>query len=89
MHNQSYVDIMIMIKNVYYCVAKMKINNPKGKFYFILLGTDCLEGFFGLLQTAVGTDTNVDVVQIGTQGSGLTEVAIILALHPEWDHGPQ
>ncbi|KAI9430083.1 hypothetical protein H4582DRAFT_2064198 [Lactarius indigo] len=87
MPTQSYVDIMIMIKNVFYCVAKAKVDNPHGKFYPILLGTDRLETFFGLIRTAVGTDTNVDVLQLGSRASGLTEVALILAEHPEWDLG--
>ncbi|KAH9960237.1 hypothetical protein BGW80DRAFT_1136508, partial [Lactifluus volemus] len=84
---QSYVDIMIMIKNVYFCVAKMKVDNPTDNFYLILLGTDRLETFFGLVRTAVGTDVNVDTLQLGSRASGLIEVAAILAEHPEWDHG--
>ena len=87
MPTQSYVDIMIMVKNVYYCVAKVKVDNPHGSFYPILLGTDRLETFFGLIRTAVGTDANVDLLQLGSRASGLTEVAAILAEHPEWDIG--
>ena len=87
MPSQSYVDIVLMTKNVYFCVAKMKADNPTGKFYLILLGTDRLETLFGLIRTAVGTDANVDTLQLGSRASGLTEVAIILAEHPEWDHG--
>lgn len=89
MPNQSYIDIMLMIKNVYFCIAKVKIDNPSGKFYIILLGTDRLEIFFGFICTAVGTDANVDMIQLSSHASGLTKVAIILAEHPEWDHGPQ
>ena len=88
MPTQSYVDIMLMIKNIFYCVAKAKFDTPHGKFYSILLGTDHLETFFGLKQTAVGTDANVDILQLGSRASGLTEVALILAEHPEWDFGP-
>jgi hypothetical protein len=87
MPSQSYVDITLMTKNVFFCVVKMKADNPTGKFYLILLGTDCLETFFGLIRTTVGTDTNMDTLQLGSRASGLTEVAIILAKHPEWDHG--
>jgi hypothetical protein len=87
MPTQSYVDIMIMIKNVFFCVAKVKVNNPHGLFYPILLGTDHLETFFGLIWMAVGTDSNVDLLQLGSHASGLTEVAAILAEHPEWDTG--
>jgi hypothetical protein len=89
MPTQSYVDIMLMVKNVFYCVAKAKVDTPHGNFYLILLGTDRLETFFGLIRTAVGTDANVDVLQLGSRASGLTEVALILAEHPEWDLGPR
>ncbi|KAN0138828.1 hypothetical protein V8E53_003216 [Lactarius tabidus] len=58
MSRQSYLDIVLMIKNAYFCVAKMKIDNPNMNFYLISLGTDHLETFFGLICTAVGTDSN-------------------------------
>ena len=89
MPSQSYIDIMIMIKNTYFCVAKSKVDHPNGKFFLILLGTDKLEGFFGLVRTAVGTDCNADLLQLGSRASGLTEVAVILSLHPEWDRAPR
>ena len=88
MPTQSYVNIMLMIKNVCYCVAKAKVDTLQGTFYMILLGTDCLETFFGLIRTAVGTDANVTILQLGSQAFGLTEVALILAEHLEWDLGP-
>ena len=84
---QSYTDIIIMTKNVFFCVAKAKVDNPISKFYIISLGTDRLETFFGLVRTAVGTDANVDMLQLGSRASGLTEVAVILGEHPEWDYG--
>ncbi|KAH9027882.1 hypothetical protein EDB85DRAFT_2170547 [Lactarius pseudohatsudake] len=89
MLTQSYVDIMIMVKNMFYCIAKAKADNPHGNFYPILLGTDRLETFFGLIRTAVGTDANINVLQLGSRAPGLTEVALILAEHPEWDLGPR
>jgi hypothetical protein len=84
---QSYTDIIIMTKNAFFCVAKTKVDNPGGKFYIISLGTDRLKTFFGLVRTAVGTDANVDMLQLGSRAFGLTEVAFILAEHPEWDYG--
>ncbi|KAH9005718.1 hypothetical protein EDB86DRAFT_2795503 [Lactarius hatsudake] len=87
MPRQSYLDIVLMIKNVYFCVAKMKVDNPSANFYLILLGTDRLETFFRLICTAVGTDANIDMLQLGSRASGLTEVVLILAEHPEWDYG--
>ena len=88
MPNQSFVDIMIMVKNTYFCVTKCKVDNPKGNLHLFQLGTDCLEGFFGLIGTVIGTDTNINIMQLGSHASGLVEVAAILALHPEWDQSP-
>ncbi|KAJ7208384.1 hypothetical protein GGX14DRAFT_365527, partial [Mycena pura] len=34
-----YTDIMIMIKNVYFCVAKTKVDDPLSQFFLVLLGT--------------------------------------------------
>ncbi|KAJ7714055.1 hypothetical protein B0H16DRAFT_1899230 [Mycena metata] len=55
MANQTFVNIMIMIKNAFFCVAKAKIDIPDSEFFLILLGTDRLEKLFGLIRTAVGT----------------------------------
>ncbi|KAF8064367.1 hypothetical protein FPV67DRAFT_1699246 [Lyophyllum atratum] len=46
-----YVDLAIMIKNVFFCLAKAKIDVPNGSFWIILLGTDRLEELFGDLRT--------------------------------------
>jgi hypothetical protein len=59
---QSYTDIIIMTKNIYFCVTKTKVKNPDGKFYLISLRADRFETFFGLIRTAVGTNANVDML---------------------------
>ncbi|KAG7094204.1 hypothetical protein E1B28_007811 [Marasmius oreades] len=41
-----YVDIMLMVRNAYFCVAKSKVDDPDGEFWFILLGMDRLEILF-------------------------------------------
>ncbi|KAJ7155332.1 hypothetical protein C8R46DRAFT_1196801 [Mycena filopes] len=89
MANQTYVNLMIMIKNVFFCVAKTKLDIPDAEFFIILLGTDRLEVLFGLVRTAVGTDNNVDVYQLSTRVSNLTESTIILASKPAWDRPPR
>ncbi|KAJ7083913.1 hypothetical protein C8R43DRAFT_1082866 [Mycena crocata] len=89
MANQTFVNIMLMIKNAFFCVAKAKIDIPDSEFFLILRGTDRLEKLFGLIRTAVGTDSNVDVYQLGTRASNLTEIQIILSLRPHWDRGPR
>jgi hypothetical protein len=73
MPTQLFLDIMHMIKNVYFCVKKCKVDNPIGKF--IILGTDHLEELFGILQTMVGTDSNLDLLQLSLCLTGTTEVS--------------
>ncbi|KAG8769199.1 hypothetical protein FRC12_005103 [Ceratobasidium sp. 428] len=84
-----YVDIAIMIKNAFYCVAKTKIDNPGSDFWLILLGTDRLETCFGLLRTMIGSDSNADMLQLANRLSNVAVCANILAEHPQWDAGPR
>src|SRR5260370_6596045 len=88
MPTQLYLDIQLMIKNIYFCVTKAKVDPDITQFYAILLGTDHLEVTFGILWTVVGNDTNADTLQLTTQLSHVSEVQNILASHPEWDHTP-
>ncbi|KAJ7696885.1 hypothetical protein B0H16DRAFT_1903738 [Mycena metata] len=84
-----YTDIMIIIKNVFFCVAKAKVDDPLGKFWLILLGTDRLEELFGILRTMIGNDANCDVLQILDRLRGTTEVSTILTKYPHWDRAPR
>ncbi|KAG8753308.1 hypothetical protein FRC12_011587 [Ceratobasidium sp. 428] len=84
-----YVDIAIMIKNSFYCVAKTQIDNPDSDFWLILLGTDRLETCFGLLRTMIGSDSNADMLQLANRLSNVAVCANILAEHPQWDAGPR
>ncbi|KAH8995049.1 hypothetical protein EDB86DRAFT_2804872 [Lactarius hatsudake] len=84
-----YIDIVLMIKNVFFCVAKAKVDTPNADFNIVLLGTDRLEGLFGCLRTIIGNDANVDNYQLGSRLTGTIEAANILALHPEWDKAPR
>ncbi|KAH9074356.1 hypothetical protein EDB83DRAFT_2312676 [Lactarius deliciosus] len=84
-----YCDIILMIKNVFFCVVKAKVDTPNDDFNIVLLGTDRLETLFGCLRTVVGNDTNVDTYQLGSRLTGTMESASILALHPEWDKAPR
>ncbi|KAH9011001.1 hypothetical protein EDB84DRAFT_1681136 [Lactarius hengduanensis] len=84
-----YVDLIMMVKNVFFCVAKAKIDTPNDDFNIVLLGTDRLENLFGCLRTIIGNDANVDNYQLGSRLTGTMESANILALHPEWDKAPR
>ncbi|KAJ7469170.1 hypothetical protein FB451DRAFT_1340217 [Mycena latifolia] len=89
MANQTYVNLMIMIKNVFFCVAKTKVDLPDAEFFIILLGTDRLEVLFGLIRTAIGTDANMDILQLASRISNLIETVMILANRPHWDRSPR
>jgi hypothetical protein len=84
-----YIDLMIMIKNVLFCVAKAKIDDPTGELWIILLATDRLEELFGILRTMIGNDTNLDILQLVCRLAGTTEVSNILAKYPHWDQAPR
>ena len=75
---------MSMIKNAYFCVGKAQVDNPNGKFFLILLGTDGLEKIFGKVRSMVGNDTNADIIQLANRIDGAVKCVNILELHPEW-----
>ena len=81
--NVLFVDIGIMVKNVFFCVAKVKVEHLMHPFYIVLLGTDRLETLFGILHMMVGNDANLDVLQLTLRVTATTEVSNILAKHPE------
>jgi len=84
-----YTNLMIMVKNVIFSVAKAKVDDPDGEFWLILLGTDRLEELFGILRTMVGNDANLDILQLVSRLAGTTEVSNILARYPQWDRSPR
>jgi hypothetical protein len=84
-----YTDIMVMIKNVFFCVAKAKVDDPEGSFWIILLGTDRLEEVFGHLRTMVGNDANLDVLQLSWRLGSTAQISEILAKNPQWDRPPR
>lgn len=84
-----FVDVSIMVKNAFFCVAKAKVDHPNQPFFLVLLGTDRLESMFGILRTMVGNDTNLDILQLVLRITSTTEVSTILAKHPEWDRSPR
>jgi hypothetical protein len=81
---QTCFDLMSMIKNVYFCVAKTQLDNPAGEFFIILLGTDGLEKVFGKVRTMIGNDTNADQLQLTNRIDGAVKCVNILEEHPEW-----
>lgn len=81
---QMFFDVMSMIKNIYFCVAKTQRDNPNGVFYIILLGTDGLEKIFGKVRSMVGNNMNADLLQLTNHVDGATQCIVILEKHPEW-----
>ena len=87
--NQLYIDIMIMIKNMFFCIGKAQIDIPWCLFWIILLGTDRLETLFGILRTIVASDHNFDLLQLAEWLTGSTEASNILAKHLERNKSPR
>ena len=83
--NALFVDIGIMIKNVFFCVAKAKTDHPLEPFFIVLLGTNCLETLFRILCTMIGNNANLNILQLALHVTATTEVSNILTWHPEWD----
>ena len=81
---QLYFDTMTMIKNVYFCVAKVQVDNPDGNFWIILLGTDGLEKVFGKVRTMIGNDSHADLLQLSNRIYGAVLCVQILEQHPDW-----
>ena len=89
MPSLTFKDIVLLVKNVCFCVAKTKIRTPDDNFYLILNGTDRLGSTFGVVQSMVGNDANTDVLTLRYRLSHAVECLNILAEHPMWDHGPR
>ena len=89
MPSQLYFDLMTMIKNAYFCVAKTQVDDPEGLFWIILLGSDPLEVLFGKVRTISGCDSNVDQLQLANRTDSAVICTNILAEHPEWEQGPR
>ena len=62
--NALFVDIGIMVKNMFFCVVKAKKDHPMEPFFIVLLGTDRLESLFGILCTMIGNDANLDMLKL-------------------------
>ncbi len=86
---ELFIDIMLMVKNIFFCVAKAKVDDPDGSFWIGLLGTDRLEELFGIVRTMVGNDANPDIYQLYHRLTGTTEVSNIFARWPKWDRSPR
>jgi len=76
-----------MIKNVFFCVTKVKADYPMQPFFIVLLGTDWLKMLFRILCTIVGNNANLDVLQLALHVTATTEVSNILTKHLKWDNG--
>ena len=87
MPSLTFKDIIILVKNAFFCVAKVKISTPDGEFYIILLGTDRLESTFGVVRSIVGNDANADILTLIYRLFHAVECINIFSEHPEWDRG--
>jgi hypothetical protein len=89
MPSQLYFNLMTMIKNTYFCVAKTQLDDPDGSVWIILLGSDPLKALFRKVRTICGSDSNVDQLQLTNHTDSAVICTKILAEHPEWERGPR
>ncbi|KAH9025375.1 hypothetical protein EDB85DRAFT_2075051 [Lactarius pseudohatsudake] len=89
MPSLTFKDLILLVKNAYFCVAKAKVYTPDGNFYLVLNGTDRLESTFGVVRSMVGNDANADILTLGYRLSHAVECLNILSEHPTWEHGPR
>ncbi|EJD43269.1 hypothetical protein AURDEDRAFT_66722, partial [Auricularia subglabra TFB-10046 SS5] len=82
---QLYADTAHMVKNAFFCLAKLQHDDPEGLLHLILLGDDRLEGGFGNMRCMQSSDSNADILQGTSRFAAGMEVAIAFADHPEWD----
>lgn len=75
---------MTMIKNVYFCVAKVQVDNPDGSFWITLLRTESLEKVFGKVHTMISNDSHADLLQLSNQIYGAILCVQILEQHLDW-----
>ena len=80
--------MQIMVKNAFFCIARTRQDDPNGEFFLILLGTNHLEGIFGLIRSQNGSDVNVSMYSLSSQMLGAVECHSILLQQPELDCGP-
>ena len=73
MPSLTFKDLILLVKNAYFCVAKAKIHAPDSNFYLILNGTDRLESTFSVVRSMVGNDANADVLMLGYRLSHAVE----------------
>lgn len=83
----TFKDIILLVKNAFFCVAKAKIRTPDEEFFIVLLGTDRLESTFGVVRSIVGNDTNADILTLTFRLSHAVECLNIFSQHPDWDCG--
>lgn len=87
MPSLTFKDIIILVKNAFFSIAKVKIITLNRESYIILLGTDHLESTFGIVRSIVGNDANADILVLTYQLSHAIECLNIFTEHPNWDHG--
>ncbi|KAI0026869.1 hypothetical protein K488DRAFT_75011 [Vararia minispora EC-137] len=86
--NPLFIDIMLIIKNTYFCIAKVKADNLRSTWFLIWMGTDSLESIFRVVQIMVGNDSNADMLQLVQCLSHSVKVTNVFAEHKKWDQGP-
>ena len=86
MTSPLYADSQAIVKDVYFCVAKQKLLNPRANFYIMHCGTDRLETDFCLARTQ-NHHRNFDILDLAGKLATSSLIDSIFARNPTLDAG--
>jgi len=86
MSNQLYGDSQVMVKNVYFYLAKQILMKPSLPILLMLSGNDRLENLFS--RVCMGAhNSGVDIKTLLERLANAMDLCQIFSKHPEWDKG--
>ena len=79
-------DSQAIIKNIFFTIAELQLENPDYLYYILFEGTDRLEGVFSHVRTQDHA-RNFDILQLAHKLCIATEINAIFERYPELNHG--
>lgn len=86
MTSPLYADSQAIVKDVYFCVAKQKLLNPRANFYIMHCGTDRLETDFCLARTQ-NHHRNFDILDLAGKLATSSLIDCVYARNPKLNAG--
>ena len=87
MSNQLYADSQVMVKNVFFYLAKQLLMDPSLPVLLMLSGDDRLENLFGRVRMQGAHNCGVDLKTLMDRLAAAMDLCHIFSVHPSWDQG--